>query len=85
MPCPAQGPEHASQLAFPTTGRLPSTPSAADAVGLVRGFIGTTQPSDPSCLPRWLRSAELPTPARDRRSGCGQQEVSQVPTRSFRA
>jgi hypothetical protein len=62
MPCPAQGPEHASQLAFPTTGRLPSTPSAADVVGLVRGFIGSTQPSDSSCLPRWLRSAELPAP-----------------------
>ena len=40
MPCPAQSPEHVSQLAFPTTGRLPATPSAADVVGLVRGFLG---------------------------------------------
>src|SRR3954463_1348900 len=85
MLCPALSPEHASQLAFPTTGRLPSTPSAADAVGLVRGFLGTTQPSDSSCFPRWLRSAELPTPTRDRLGGCGRQEVSQVPTRSLRA
>src|SRR4051794_35552038 len=57
MPCPALSPEHASQLAFPTTGRLPSTPSVADAVGLVRGFIGSTQPSDSSCLPGRLRNS----------------------------
>src|SRR3954466_11537552 len=85
MPCPALGPEHALQLWVTTTGRLPSTPSAADVVGLVRGFIGSTQPSDSSCIPRWLRSTELPTPARNRLGGCGRQEVSQVPTRSFRA
>ena len=76
MPCPAQGPEHASQLAYPTTGRLSSTPSAADVVGLVRGFIGTTQPSDSSCLPGWLRSAELPTPIRDRRSDPPRSETA---------
>src|SRR3954449_11254858 len=43
MLCPALSPEHALQLAFPTTGRLPST---ADVVGLVRGFVSTMQPSD---------------------------------------
>src|SRR5215211_6057309 len=85
MPDPAQGPGPALLLAFPTTGRLPSIPSAADAAGLVRGFTGATQPSDSSCLPRSLRSPERPIPARDRRGGCGQQEVSQVPTRSLRA
>src|SRR3954463_11758782 len=36
-------------------------------------------------LPGQLRSAELPAPAQGRRSDRGQQEVSQVPTRSFRA
>ena len=31
MPVPALSPEHASQLTLPSTGRLPSTVSAADA------------------------------------------------------
>jgi hypothetical protein len=86
MRVPALCPEHALALTLPSTGRLPSTLSAPDlSAGVVRGFTGTMQPSDFSCLPDRRRSFELPDPARDRQSGCGRQETSQVPTRSLTA
>src|SRR3954468_9221281 len=61
MPGPALGPGHASPRAFPSTGRLPSTLSApGPSVGVVRGFLGTIQPSDPSDLPVRLRLLAFP-------------------------
>src|SRR5690349_11390938 len=61
MPGPALGPGHASPPAFPSTGRLPSTLSAPDpSAGVVRGFLGTMQPSDPSDLPARLRLLAFP-------------------------
>ena len=41
-------------------GSLPSTPSAAAPRGLVRGFIGTMDPSDSSDLPVRLRLLAFP-------------------------
>src|SRR5688572_19704091 len=56
MPGPALGPGHVLALALPSTGRLPSTLSATRlSAGVVRGFIGTMQPSDSSYLPIRLR------------------------------
>ena len=52
-------------------------------VGFVRGFIGTTQPSDSSRLPQQLRLLDFLSWPRDRRGDCGRREVSQVPTRSI--
>src|SRR5919107_513399 len=61
MPVPALCPGHALALALPSTGRLPSTLSAPDpSVGVVRGFIGTLQPSDSSDLPVRLRLLAFP-------------------------
>jgi len=86
MPVPALGPGHAPRLAFPPD-RPPSLHHLRrrSRIGLVRGFVGTTQPSDPSGLPERLRSIELPAQARDRHGGRGRPEVSQVPTRSVPA
>jgi hypothetical protein len=85
MLSPALSPEHASLLAFPSTGRLPSAISAADFSRLcsmlqqyyaaVRLLVCSSTASSP----------RLPVAARDRSSDCGPNEVSQVPTRSFRA
>ena len=55
----------------------PSPPPMS--LGIVRGFIGTMQPSDSSHLPIGLRYLQLPRLARDRDHGCGRREVSQVP------
>ena len=86
MPGPALCPGHALAFALPSTGRLPSTLSVTSrSAGVVRGFTGNMRPSDFSCLPNRRRSFELPDPARDRQSGCGRQETSQVPTRSLTA
>ena len=61
MPGPALCPGHALVLALPSTGRLPSTLSAPDpSAGVVRGFIGTLQPSDSSDLPVRLRLLAFP-------------------------
>ena len=47
---------------LPSTGRLPSTLSAAaPSAGFVRGFIGTMQPSDSSDLPDRLRLLDFPS------------------------
>jgi len=60
MRIPALGPEHALALALPSTGRLPSTLSATSpSAGVVRGFIGTMQPSDSSYLPRQRRPSDF--------------------------
>ena len=68
MLSPALSPEHVLQLAFPSTGRLPSVISAADFSRLVRCFIGTTQPSDSSSVPRQLRLLDfLSRPGIDQR------------------
>src|SRR5690349_22910706 len=86
MPGPALGPGHASPQAFPSTGRLPSTLSAPDpSVGVVRGFLGTMQPSDPSDLPIRLRLLAFPNRPGTAVAACGRPEVSQVPTRSVTA
>ena len=45
---------------LPPAGSLPSTPSAAAPRGLVRGFIGTMDPSDSSDLPIRLRLLTFP-------------------------
>src|SRR5512144_632226 len=45
---------------LPPAGSLPSTPSAAAPRGLVRGFIGTMDPSDSSDLPIRLRLLAFP-------------------------
>src|SRR6266851_664788 len=81
---PALSPEHALLLTFPSTGRLPSAISAADFSQLcsmlqryyaaVRLLVCSSTASSP----------RLPVAARDRSSDCGPDEVSQVPTRSFR-
>src|SRR3954470_19156345 len=61
MPIPALCPGHALALALPSTGRLPSTLSATSlSAGVVRGFIGTLQPSDSSDLPVRLRLLAFP-------------------------
>jgi hypothetical protein len=60
MRIPALCPGHALALALPSTGRLPSTLSAAAPRGLVRGFIGTMDPSDSSDLPIRLRLLAFP-------------------------
>src|SRR3954464_5635749 len=61
MPGPALGSGAASPRAFPSAGRLPSTLSAPDpSAGVVRGFIGTLQPSDSSDLPVRLRLLAFP-------------------------
>ena len=54
------------------------------SAGVVRGFIGTMQPSDSSAFPDSV-APRLPVAARDRRGDCGRHEVSQVPTRSLTA
>jgi hypothetical protein len=84
MPSPALSPEHACRLPIPSTGRLPSVISAADCGRLcsmlqryyaaVRLLVCSSTASSP----------RLPVAARDRSSDCGPDEVSQVPTRSFR-
>jgi hypothetical protein len=52
-PYPALSPGHALLLAFPPADRLPSHHLRRRfVVGFVRGFTGTTQPSDSSPLPR---------------------------------
>ena len=61
MRIPALCPGHALALALPSTGRLPSTLSATSlSAGVVRGFIGTMQPSDSSDLPVRLRLLAFP-------------------------
>ena len=55
----------------------PSPPPMS--LDFVRGFFGTMQPSDSSCLPAGLRFVKLPRLARDRSCGCGRHEASQVP------
>ena len=61
IPVPALCPGHALALALPSTGRLPSTLSATSlSAGVVRGFIGTMQPSDSSDLPVRLRLLAFP-------------------------
>jgi hypothetical protein len=57
-------------ILLPSSGRLPSTLSAAGKPALFEGFNGTTHPSDFS--PPFIagvRSCELPGAARDRRGG----------------
>ena len=61
MPVPALCPGHALTLALPSTGRLPSTLSViSPSADVVRGFIGTMQPSDSSDLPVRLRLLAFP-------------------------
>jgi hypothetical protein len=84
MRSPALSPAHALLLTFPSTGCLPSVISAADFSRLcsmlqryyaaVRLLVCSATASSP----------RLPVAARDRASDCGPDEVSQVPTRSFR-
>ena len=84
MLSPALSPAHALLLTFPSTGRLPSAISAADFsrhcsmlqryYAAVRLLVCSSTASSP----------RLPVAARDRSSDCGPDEVSQVPTRSFR-
>ena len=62
MLIPARSPEHALLLAFPPTGRLPSTLSAADLWSvLFEASQVPTQPSDSSHLPRQLRLLDFPS------------------------
>ena len=61
MLVPALCPEHALAFTLPSTGRLPSTLSAiSPSADVVRGFIGTMQPSDSSDLPVRLRLLAFP-------------------------
>jgi len=84
MLSPALSPEHASLLAFPSTGRLPSAISAADfsrLCSMLQRYYAAVRLlvcSSTALSPR------LPVAARDRSSDCGPNEVSQVPTRSVR-
>src|ERR687890_439425 len=60
MLVPALCPGHALALALPSTGRLPSTLSViSPSADIVRGFIGTMQPSDSSYLPRQRRPSDF--------------------------
>ena len=61
MLVPALCPGHALALTLPSTGRLPSTLSVISlSADVVRGFIGTMQPSDSSNLPIRLRLLAFP-------------------------
>ena len=72
MPVPALCPGHALALALPSTGRLPSTLSAiSPSAGVVRGFIGTMQPSDSSDLPVRLRLLAFPNRPGTARAAAG--------------
>jgi hypothetical protein len=66
-------------LPFLRSAAFPPPSPPPILLGLVRGFIGTMQPSDSSCLPGGLRSMELPRQARNRHHDYGQHEASQVP------
>ena len=66
-------------LPFLRSAAFPPPSPPPMSLGIVRGLIGTMQPSDSSCLPGGLRSVELPRQARNRPRGYGQHEASQVP------
>jgi hypothetical protein len=85
MLSPALSPEHASLLAFPSTGRLPSAISAADFSRLCSMLQQYYAAVRLLVCPSTASPPRLPVAARDRSSDCGPNEVSQVPTRSFRA
>ncbi len=68
---PALCPGHASASSSPPAGSLPSTPSAAAPRGLVRGFIGTMDPSDSSNLPIRLRLLAFPNRPGTARAAAG--------------
>ena len=65
MPAPALGPGHASRLAFPSTGRLPSTVSAADPRPALfeASSVLCSRPTPPACLRGFARSGFPPRPA----------------------
>jgi hypothetical protein len=81
---PAQSLEHASLLAFPSTGRLPSTISAAGfsrLCSMLQRYYSAVRLLACSAT---ATSPRLPVAARVA-SDNGPDEVSQVPTRSVRA
>ena len=83
VPPPPLSPGRASLLAFPSTGRLPSTLSAADLWSVlfeVYRYYTAVRLLTPSPT---ASSSRLPVVAQDRRGDCGRREVSQVPTRSI--
>ena len=65
MPVPAQGPGHALPLAFPSTGRLPSTISAADPRSALfeASSVLRSRPTPPAFLCGFARSGFPPRPA----------------------
>ena len=65
MPVPALCPGHASRLAFPSTGRLPSTVSAADPRPALfeASSVLCSRPTPPACLRGFARSGFPPRPA----------------------
>jgi hypothetical protein len=84
MLSPAPSPEHALRRAFPSTGRLPSTISAADFSRLCSRLQRYYAAVRLLACSAAASSPRLPVAARDRASDCGPDEVSQVPTRSVR-
>src|SRR5208337_2066357 len=66
-------------------GPFPPPPSAAVHHGFVRAFHRYYEPVRLLACSTAASAPRLPAAARDRRSDCGPDEVSQVPTRSFRA
>ena len=60
-----------------------SPPSARRPALFEASSVLCSRPTPPTFRP--ASAPRLPEPARDRRGGCGRQEVSQVPTRSLTA
>ena len=85
MLSPAPSPEHALRRRLPFD-RPPSLHHLRRRFqsALFEASHGTMQPSDSSPRSPAASSPRLPVAARDRRCDCGPDEVSQVPTRSFR-
>jgi hypothetical protein len=79
-PYPAQSPGHASLLAFPSTGRLPSTISAADLRSALfeASQVLFSRPTPHLFLDGFVFSTSRRDPAPPEQ--CGRGEVSQVPT-----
>ena len=75
----------ASRLPSLRPSPLPSTPSAAAHRGLVRALRQYYEARPTSRLFHGSFGSSPSAAARDRHSDCGPDEVSQVPTRSFRA
>ncbi len=72
-----------SDAPFPRPTAFPPPSPPPMSLGFVRGFLGTMQSSDSSCLPAGLRSCELPRLARDRVAAAGDMRPPRFRTKDF--